>query len=139
MKRIRNILNSRSKNSGDFFIQLTKILGFKPKQIVIYKTAFTHRSMNIKDRGGNAINYERLEFLGDAMLGAVIASHLYVEVPSGDEGYLTKMRSKIVSREHLNELGKDLNLLNLIESKIASAQFGDNINGNLFEALVGVY
>ncbi len=137
MKRIRNILNSRSKNSGDFFIQLTKILGFKPKQIVIYKTAFTHRSMNIKDRGGNAINYERLEFLGDAMLGAVIASHLYVEVPSGDEGYLTKMRSKIVSREHLNELGKDLNLLNLIESKIASAQFGDNINGNLFEALVG--
>tara|TARA_R110000868_G_scaffold97876_1_gene269304 strand:- start:20122 stop:20856 length:735 start_codon:yes stop_codon:yes gene_type:complete len=137
LKRIRNILNSRSKNSGDFFIQLTKILGFKPKQIVIYKTAFTHRSMNIKDRGGNAINYERLEFLGDAMLGAVIASHLYVEVPSGDEGYLTKMRSKIVSREHLNELGKDLNLLNLIESKIASAQFGDNINGNLFEALVG--
>tara|TARA_R110002050_G_scaffold137114_5_gene260574 strand:+ start:1212 stop:1946 length:735 start_codon:yes stop_codon:yes gene_type:complete len=137
LKRIRNILNSRSKNSGDFFIQLTKILGFKPKQIVIYKTAFTHRSMNIKDRGGNAINYERLEFLGDAMLGAVIASHLYVEVPSGDEGYLTKMRSKIVSREHLNELGKDLNLLNLIESKIASAQFGDNIHGNLFEALVG--
>ncbi|GGK14336.1 ribonuclease 3 [Yeosuana aromativorans] len=93
--------------------------------------------MNIKDGEGNAINYERLEFLGDAMLGAVIASHLYVEVPSGDEGYLTKMRSKIVSREHLNELGKDLNLINLIESKIASSQFGDNIHGNLFEALVG--
>lgn len=93
--------------------------------------------MNIKDDEGNAINYERLEFLGDAMLGAIIASHLYVEVPSGDEGYLTKMRSKIVSREHLNELGKDLNLINLIESKIASSQFGDNIHGNLFEALVG--
>ena len=93
--------------------------------------------MNIKDSEGNPINYERLEFLGDAMLGAVIASHLYIEVPSGDEGYLTKMRSKIVSREHLNELGKDLNLINLIESKISSTQFGDNIHGNLFEALVG--
>ncbi|WP_188649801.1 ribonuclease III [Yeosuana aromativorans] len=137
MKHIRDILNSRSKGNGNFFIQLKKVLGFKPKSIQIYRTAFTHRSMNIKDGEGNAINYERLEFLGDAMLGAVIASHLYVEVPSGDEGYLTKMRSKIVSREHLNELGKDLNLINLIESKIASSQFGDNIHGNLFEALVG--
>lgn len=137
MKNIRYILKSRFSNNGIFFIQLKKVLGFKPKNIQIYKTAFTHRSMNIKDEEGNAINYERLEFLGDAMLGAVIASHLYLEVPGGDEGYLTKMRSKIVSREHLNELGKELNLIKLIESKISSAQFGDNIHGNLFEALVG--
>lgn len=137
MKNIRNILNSRFKGNGNFFMQLTKILGFKPKKIKFYKTAFTHRSMNLKDSKGNAINYERLEFLGDAMLGSVIASHLYIEVPSGDEGYLTKMRSKIVSREHLNELGKELNLIDLVESKIPSGQFGDNIHGNLFEALVG--
>ena len=130
-------MNSRFKNSGNFFIHLKKVLGFKPKNIQIYKTAFTHRSMNIRDDEGNAINYERLEFLGDAMLGAVIASHLYLEVPGGDEGYLTKMRSKVVSREHLNELGKDLNLIDLIESKIATSQFGDNIHGNLFEALIG--
>jgi len=71
------------------------------------------------------------------MLGSVIASHLYMEVPSGDEGYLTKMRSKIVSREHLNELGKDLHLVDLVESKIPKGQFGDNIYGNLFEALIG--
>ncbi|WP_417855922.1 ribonuclease III [Xanthomarina gelatinilytica] len=137
MKNIRNILNSRSKNDGNFFVFIHKILGFKPKSLKFYKTAFTHRSMNIKDSQGNTINYERLEFLGDAMLGAVIASHLYVEVPSGDEGYLTKMRSKIVSREHLNELGRDLNLISLVESKIPKGQFGDNIHGNLFEALVG--
>jgi ribonuclease III len=137
LKNIRNILKSRFNNNGIFFVQLKKVLGFKPKTIQIYKTAFTHRSMNIKDGEGNAINYERLEFLGDAMLGAVIASHLYLEVPGGDEGYLTKMRSKIVSREHLNELGKDLNLIKLIESKISSTQFGDNIHGNLFEALIG--
>lgn len=137
MKNIRNILNSRFKGNGNFFIQLTEILGFKPKQIKFYKKAFTHRSMNIRDSKGNAINYERLEFLGDAMLSSVIASHLYLEVPSGDEGYLTKMRSKIVSREHLNELGKDLKLIDLVESKIPPGQFGDNIHGNLFEALVG--
>tara|TARA_R110002094_G_scaffold195386_6_gene168446 strand:- start:301 stop:909 length:609 start_codon:yes stop_codon:yes gene_type:complete len=93
--------------------------------------------MNIRDSKGNAINYERLEFLGDAMLSSVIASHLYLEAPSGDEGYLTKMRSKIVSREHLNELGKDLKLIDLVQSKIPAGQFGDNIHGNLFEALVG--
>ena len=137
MKYIRNILNSRLKNDGNFFMKINKILGFKPKNIKIYTTAFTHRSMNIKDGKGNAINYERLEFLGDAMLSAVIATHLYIEAPAGDEGYLTKMRSKIVSREHLNELGKDLELIKLVESKIPSGQFGDNIHGNLFEALVG--
>ncbi len=137
MKNIRNILNSRFKRNGNFFMELTKILGFKPKQIKFYKKAFTHRSMNIRDSKGNAINYERLEFLGDAMLSSVIASHLYLEAPSGDEGYLTKMRSKIVSREHLNELGKDLKLIDLVQSKIPAGQFGDNIHGNLFEALVG--
>ncbi|WP_250433488.1 ribonuclease III [Hanstruepera flava] len=137
MKNIRNILNSRSKKGGNFFVSVQNILGFKPKNINYYKTAFTHRSMNIKDDEGHPINYERLEFLGDAMLGSVIASHLYMEVPSGDEGYLTKMRSKIVSREHLNELGKDLKLVDLVESKIPKGQFGDNIYGNLFEALIG--
>ncbi|MFD2822617.1 ribonuclease III [Lacinutrix iliipiscaria] len=137
MSYIRNILNSQSNDDGNFFSALNKILGFKPKRIKFYKTAFTHRSMNIKNSKGHAINYERLEFLGDAMLSAVIASHLYVEVPSGDEGYLTKMRSKIVSREHLNELGRELKLIEFVDSKIPKGQFGDNIHGNLFEAIVG--
>ncbi|WP_136482205.1 ribonuclease III [Cognatitamlana onchidii] len=137
MDSIRNILNSRFKRNGNFFMALNEMLGFKPKNLKYYKRAFTHRSMNIRDSKGNPFNYERLEFLGDAMLSSVIASHLYLEVPGGDEGYLTKMRSKVVSREHLNELGKDLKLIDLVESKIPSGQFGDNIHGNLFEALVG--
>lgn len=83
------------------------------------------------------MNYERLEFLGDAMLGTIISKHLYNEVPGGDEGYLTKMRSKIVSRKHLNELGKDLNLIRFVETKIPKSHFGDNIHGNVFEALIG--
>jgi ribonuclease-3 len=129
--------NSRSDEGGNFFLQLKNILGFKPKSLFLYQKAFTHRSMNLKDKKGNAINYERLEFVGDAMLSSVIAAYLYEQVPHGDEGYLTKMRSKIVSREHLNELGKELNLIELIKSRIPRSNFGNNIHGNLFEALVG--
>jgi len=137
MKFIRNILNSRTDKDGNFFIAMSKTLGFKPSNIQFYQKAFTHRSMNIRDKNGNPINYERLEFLGDAMLGAVVALHLFKEVPKGNEGYLTKMRSKIVSREHLNELGKELNLIDFIESKISQKSFGDNVHGNLFESLIG--
>lgn len=128
---------SRSQEGGIFFDSIQKIVGFKPASIEPYKKAFTHRSSNKLDENGHAINYERLEFLGDAMLSSVIAAHLFNEVPTGDEGYLTKMRSKIVSREHLNELGKDLNLIRFIESKVPVQHFGENIHGNIFESLVG--
>ena len=128
---------SRSNEDGIFFGKIERILGFKPIELSYYEKAFTHRSSNKTDENGNPINYERLEFLGDAMLSAVIAGYLYKEAPAGDEGYLTKMRSKIVSREHLNELGRDLQLIQFIDSKISSSQFGDNIHGNVFEALVG--
>ncbi|MFD0977338.1 ribonuclease III [Salinimicrobium gaetbulicola] len=137
MSVIRNILNSRSFRGGNFFMELTKIMGFKPRNISHYKKAFTHRSLNKKDEEGNAVNFERMEFLGDAMLSAVIASHLFKEVPGGNEGYLTKMRSKIVSRKHLNELGRDLDLIKYIQTNIPTDQFGGNIHGNLFEALIG--
>lgn len=116
---------------------ITNILGFKPKKLGIYKKAFLHRSANQKDKKGIPMNYERLEFLGDSMLGTIISRHLYDEVPEGDEGYLTKMRSKIVSRKHLNELGKDLGLISFVKSRIPKSHFGENIHGNVFEALVG--
>ena len=129
--------NSRPKEGGIFFEAIHKILGFVPQNIDYYQKAFTHRSSNKLDSKGNPINYERLEFLGDAMLSSVIASHLFNVVPHGDEGYLTKMRSKIVSREHLNELGRDLNLIQFVDSKVPTQHFGENIHGNIFEALVG--
>lgn len=137
MKFAPKIFNSHPKEDGNFFLGIKKILGYRPKNLGIYKKAFLHRSMNKRDEQGNPLNYERLEFLGDAMLGTIISKHLYNEVPEGDEGYLTKMRSKIVSRKHLNELGKDLNLLEYVESRIPKSHFGDNIYGNVFEALVG--
>ncbi|MFM7018271.1 ribonuclease III family protein [Flavobacterium sp.] len=129
--------NSRPTTGGNFFATVENIIGFKPINLKYYQKAFTHRSSNLVDEAGLPLNYERLEFLGDAMLSAVIASHLYKEVPTGDEGYLTKMRSKIVSRDHLNELGRDLNLIEFVESKVPPQHFGENIHGNLFEALVG--
>jgi ribonuclease-3 len=138
MNIIKKIFSkSRSLEDGIFFDTIQKILGFQPINIEFYKKAFTHRSSNKLDEAGHPINYERLEFLGDAMLSAVIAAHLFNKAPNGDEGYLTKMRSKIVSREHLNELGKDLNLVRFVESKVPVQHFGENIHGNIFESLIG--
>ncbi len=138
MSLFKKILSpSRSIEDGIFFAEIQKIVGFKPFNLTLYKKAFTHRSFNKVDATGNPISYERLEFLGDAMLSAVIAGYLFNEVPHGDEGYLTKMRSKVVSREHLNELGRDLNLIQFVTSNVPTKHFGDNIHGNIFEALIG--
>lgn len=138
MAKLKNIFSSSRNGKDDaFYYAIKKILGFKPSDISIYQEAFTHRSMNSTNVEGQPQNYERLEFLGDAMLGSVIASHLFKKVPHGNEGYLTKMRSKVVSREHLNELGRDLNLIDLVRTTVPIDQFGENIHGNVFEALVG--
>ncbi len=137
MKFFKNIQKSRSKSDEIFYAHIKNIIGFKPKNLSHYKHAFTHTSMQLKNKMGRPINFERLEYLGDSMLGAIIAAYLFEEVPDSDEGYLTKMRSKIVSREHLNELGKDLDLLSHLQTKISKSKLGSNIYGNLFEALVG--
>lgn len=137
MNFIRKIVKSPSQEDAIFYNELKKLLKFSPKNIQKYKKAFTHRSVQELDDKGNPINYERLEFLGDSILGSVIASYLYKKVPEGTEGYLTQMRSKIVSREHLNELGKDLNLIRFVKSNVDKANAGDNIHGNIFEALIG--
>ena len=137
MASIKNIFNPRTDEDGDFFYAIKKLIVYRPKNIQLFVEAFTHRSTNEKNSDGNPKNYERMEFLGDAILSTVIASHLYKKVPGGNEGYLTKMRSKVVSREHLNELGRDLNLIKHVRTAIPTKQFGENIHGNVFEALIG--
>jgi len=137
MNFIRKIVQSHSEEDRELYNELKKLLNFSPRKINKYKKAFTHRSVQLTDTNGIPINYERLEFLGDSILGSVIASYLYKKVPKGSEGYLTQMRSKIVSREHLNELGKDLNLIQFVKSNIGKSNVGDNIHGNIFEALIG--
>jgi ribonuclease-3 len=140
MNRFKTFFMTRKQPnaaSGELQEGIKKITGLKPLNLNYYQTAFTHKSMGLKCNDGNVVSYERLEFLGDAILGAVIAEYIYNEVPHGDEGYLTKMRSKIVSREHLNELGRDFGLLNYAQTQVPQKHFGANIHGNLFEALVG--
>ena len=137
MKRIFKIRKSPSDMEGDFYFKIKAILGFRPKNINYYKKAFIHSSLHLKDQEGKAVNYERLEFLGDSVLGTIISTYLFEQAPEGDEGYLTKMRSKIVSREHLNEIGKELDLMRFFKSKTEPSSFGENIHGNLFEAFIG--
>lgn len=138
MNILRKIVSSSSKGEDEeFYHKMRNLLDFNPKKIKVYHMAFTHRSLKKLDKNGEPFNYERLEFLGDAMLGSVIASYLYKKVPRATEGYLTQMRSKIVSRDHLNELGKDLNLIQFVKSNITQDNVGDNIHGNIFEALIG--
>ena len=119
-----------------FLKKLKQIIGYKPKDLHYFKKAFTHSSVN-KEINGKPFNYERLEFLGDSFLDAIVSSYLYDKSPNGDEGYLTKMRSKLVSRENLNKIGKELELTKLVNSNVKKKRFGDNIFGNLYEAIVG--
>lgn len=137
MNFLRRIVRPKNKEDEDFYYELKELLNFKPITLNNYKKAFTHRSLKMIDAKGKPINYERLEFLGDAMLGSVIAAYLYKKVPKGTEGYLTQMRSKVVSREHLNELGKDLDLIRFVKSNVSKDHVGENIHGNIFEALIG--
>ncbi|WP_299105264.1 ribonuclease III [uncultured Tenacibaculum sp.] len=137
MNFLRRIVRPQSTDDEDFYYELKELLNFKPIKLSYYKKAFIHRSMKMVDDKGNPINYERLEFLGDAILGSVVSSYLYKQSPEGNEGYLTQMRSKIVSREHLNTLGKDLELIRFVKSNIAKEHISDNIHGNIFEAFIG--
>ncbi|MDA9602337.1 ribonuclease III [Flavobacteriaceae bacterium] len=123
--------------SGNFFSQIQKKLGLKILNKKIYKEAFTHSSLNLKDPHGKAINFERLEFLGDAILTAVIAEHLYDNYPDANEGSLTRLRAKIVSRVKLNQIGEELGLFELAQISNHNKNFGDDIHGNLLESLIG--
>ena len=137
MISFRNIFKPTTSKNTISKASISQIVGSSPKKLYYYTKAFTHGSTNQRDSFGNSISYERLEFVGDAILSAVIAHYLFEKVLEGDEGYLTKMRSKIVSRDHLNQIGKELGLSTFLRTKIPVTQFGDNIHGNLLEALIG--
>ena len=136
MKFIKNIFKSQNKSSGTFFLKLKNTLDLNPKNKDLFKIAFTHSSMNKKDDQGNKVNYERLEFLGDSIFSLIISQYIFFNFPNANEGELTKLKAKIVSREKLNSIGKKMGLLNLINIK-NQKNFGKNIHGNLVESLLG--
>ena len=130
-------LLGKSKPNHSFKQTITDIIGYPPKNLVLFERVFTHRSLEKVGEDGRKINYERLEFLGDAVLGTIIGNYLFSQMPDSDEGDLTQMRSKIVRREFLNHIGKSLGLYPLLRSKVDKDRYGDDIHGNIFEALVG--
>lgn len=113
------------------------ILGFYPHNISIYEQAFLHRSSSIKTEKGRWINNERLEFLGDAILDAIVADIVFREFEAKKEGFLTNTRSKIVQRDNLNKLALDLGLDKLIVSSTRSNTHNNYIYGNALEAFIG--
>lgn len=119
---------------------LNNLLGFVPGNLRLYRMAFRHRSVAVALKGGTKNSNERLEFLGDAILGAVIAELLFKMYPYKNEGFLTEMRSKIVSRSNLNQLGKRLGLDELIEFDtrvISHTHKQGSLMGDTFEAMIG--
>ncbi len=119
-----------------FIKNLKNILGYKPRNLRLYQLAFVHRSVSSNVFKNQHINNERLEFLGDAILDAIIAEYLFEKYPDKDEGFLTRMRSKIVNRENLNHIAIKLGISNLIMSRMSN----DNprsVYGDALEALVG--
>jgi len=117
--------------------ELVTLLGYRPKSSALYELAFIHRSAPVQLPDGSTANNERLEFLGDAILDAVVAEYLFSFYPSKDEGFLSKMRSKIVKRKHLNSLAIAVGIDKLIVSNSINSNGGKHICGNAFEALVG--
>ncbi len=116
---------------------IKKILGFRPDKIEYYELAFVHRSSSKISLGGVPLNNERLEYLGDAILGAVIADMLFHKFPNADEGFLTQMRSKIVNGENLSKLAKDIGINKFVVSNTNVILSKKNIFGDAFEALIG--
>lgn len=120
-----------------FYSRLIRILGFLPGKIGLYELAFIHKSASLSDSKGNPLNYERLEYLGDAVLGIVIAEFLYRQFPDRNEGFLTKMRSKIVNGDNLSVLTQQMGLTQLLDNRIQNEQASRHILGDAFEALIG--
>lgn len=110
------------------------MLGFTPGNLALYELALSHRSSNTNSTENN----ERLEFLGDAILGAIIGEHLFIKYPTKAEGYLTDMRSKIVNRKTLNQIGLKIGLKSLMKFNEQDYFLRDSsIFGNALEALIG--
>ena len=116
---------------------LYHILGFHPKNIQLYEQAFVHRSSSIETEDGRWQNNERLEFLGDAMLNAIVADIIYKRFPHKNEGFMTNTRSKIVQRESLNRLALEMGLNDRMVLTRKTTSHNNYIYGNAFEALIG--
>ncbi len=114
-----------------------RIFGHTPDNVELYKLALVHRSASVKVEGGESINNERLEFLGDAVLESIVSDYLFIEYPHESEGFLTKTRSKIVSRQSLNQLAQKLGIDDLVVYNPTGNNAQKHLFGDCLEALIG--
>lgn len=130
-------LRSHFSSDKSLYQSIKNIFGYYPGNIHLYKLALRHRSATTEKINGVRLNNERLEYLGDAILSAVIADFLFRSFPYENEGFLTEMRSKIVSRTALNKLSLKLGLQQLIRAGAESSTKAKSAGGDAFEALIG--
>jgi len=121
----------------EFYLFIKTLLDSYPENLRLYDTAVIHKSASVVDSNGNYVNNERLEYLGDAVLGAAVADFLYNRFPGQDEGYLTQMRSKLVNRSFLTQLTYQIGLDQFIDSNTTSTLETSHIYGDALEALIG--
>ena len=134
MDIVRRFYNLYFSDDKELTMRLRPILGFTPARLNLFKTAFYHKSMT-NETPGKATN-ERLEYLGDAILSTIVAEYLFKKYPNKDEGFLTKMRSKIVKRQTLNEIADNMGL-DVILAEYSMGKMSNSMLGNALEALVG--
>ena len=134
MDIVRRFYNLYFSDDKELTMRLRPILGFTPARLNLFKTAFYHKSMT-NETPGKATN-ERLEYLCDAMLSTIVAEYLFKKYPNKDEGFLTKMRSKIVKRQTLNEIADNMGL-DVILAEYSMGKMSNSMLGNALEALVG--
>ena len=125
------------RKEKELFSAIYDITGFYPRRIDFYKLALMHKSATKRNEKGRPLNNERLEFLGDAVLDAVVGDIVYRHFEGKREGFLTNTRSKLVQRDTLNRLAQEMGLNNLIRSNGHSTSHNSYMGGNAFEALVG--
>lgn len=120
-----------------FYAAIDDMFGFIPHNIELYKLALIHKSASVTLDDGRQINNERLEFLGDAVIESVTSDYLFIEFPDQNEGFLTQLRSKMVSRQSLNEVAKRLKLDTHVITHSSASFSQKHIYGDAFEAMMG--
>lgn len=126
-----------SSSRKEFYSFIKETTGFSPLKLRLYDLAFIHKSASSTDLMGQPVNNERLEYLGDAVLGAIVADYLYNRFPRKDEGFLTQMRSRIVNRSFLTQLTFKLGLNHFVTSNTNNVNESSHIFGDVFEAFIG--
>jgi len=137
LKKLYKKIRLLKKKGKEPYFSLYKILGFYPENVHIYEQAFLHKSSSIKGDDGKWLNNERLEFLGDAILDAIIADIIYRKFPYKREGFLTNTRSKIVQRETMNRIAIQLGLDKMVAYSSRLNPHNNHMYGNALEALIG--